>query len=160
MKKLKEQTELSENMMGIDEQANTLKQQGKIQLQIARRKMDAKLKAMKKTAERRLKAKKSRIMQLRTILAKSLIDENRRGSKENCNPLQKVAERKVYCRKSFETDLNKWADCLTANPKSFCLLCCNNEFGIFANKNKKECIEYCKKPFEGDWKFVEFEEKK
>ena len=98
---------------------------------------------MRKALERRKKQALQKVIEIRTKIATELLQESKDGNQDDCNPGQEKQKIEEYCKDSFQTELQKYSDCMSGNKEDFCYICCENEFGKMHQDKREKCYSMC-----------------
>jgi len=87
-------------------------------------------------------------MTIRSTIAKKLTKINKLGDMNSCFAPSSASDNTIYeyCVKYFSDNFVKFDDC--KNPKNFCYVCCENEFGEVHVLEREKCYAKCEVPVE------------
>lgn len=63
-----------------------------------------KIEAIRRESERRREDARNEILKVKTRMARMVLDKNKAGNEENCDPRLDVAVKEKYCTSNFEYD--------------------------------------------------------
>lgn len=135
--------QMEKHTLDMGNRVKLLQQQASLQVQSSRSNLIQRIEAMKRSAERRRRDAKRKMMMIRSSMAESLLKENKMGKIEFCFPNQTIDEREKYCRRNFHVDdPEKENDCLESTF-DYCSVCCENEFGSNHEELRSKCYTMC-----------------
>lgn len=135
--------QMEKHTLDMSNRVKLLQQQASLQVQSSRSNLIQRIEAMKRSAERRRRDAKRKMMMIRSSMAESLLKENKIGKVEFCFPNQTIEEREKYCRLNFHIDdPEKENDCLESTF-DYCSVCCENEFGSNHEELRSKCYAMC-----------------
>lgn len=166
MKKEEEKKrKLEEVMMERAEMQSTIKEKKEVartisqikrdtqkQVQERRKLLKEKIQKIRDREKRRSKLIQSRINLIRTKMAEKFVEANKNGDSAKC--LNGAKDKKLiqaYCEENMADDITKLKSCL--EESSFCIFCCDNEFGAMNVQGKDDCYNDCGKVMDlgGEW---------
>jgi hypothetical protein len=83
---------------------------------------------MRRNFERRRRDSKRKIMEIRTAMASTVMDDNKLGDQKKCVPTTPAETRNKYCNSIPDEKFETKKDCFNS-PDDFCYSCCETEFG-------------------------------
>jgi len=125
-----------------ESEVTNIKEEMKMEIQMKRKELKRMVSSMRKKARRRRAVLETELNKMRVKMAKDIMLANRDGEIGLCKKGKRSpAKREEYCNTNFVSDYLRNYDCKV--PESFCMTCCENEFGNNFVDKREECYDMC-----------------